>query len=53
MPTEIKQCTPCLNTPAAQFQDARYGKQQRVHNETSVKDVQKKKFRCTVCGAER
>lgn len=46
MAVEIKRCT-CSGTPAADFQDKRYGKGMRVMNED-----QKKSYTCTVCGSK-
>jgi len=37
----------CVSGCKSKFQDARYGKDRRVHNPTI------KGFRCTVCGTER
>lgn len=34
----------------SKFQDERYGKGMRVHNECASKDG---KYRCTVCGKEK
>ena len=43
----IKFC-PCVN----KFQDEKYGKQQRLHNEC-IKDARTTGFRCTVCGNKK
>ena len=47
MSTTIRQCT-CKH----QFQDATYGKQNRVMNAKLVSDKNNPKFRCTVCAKE-
>ena len=44
--TKIKKCT-C----AHKYQDKKYGKNLRVHNEGGTKD--KKTFKCTVCGVKK
>lgn len=46
MATEIKQCSPCKVTLAAEYQDKVYGKHQRVFNQ--LKNITQ--YRCTVCG---
>lgn len=51
--TEIKYCPSCKDTIAARQQDEMYGLKMRVHNQTMSKVVDTKKYRCTVCGAER
>lgn len=43
----IKQCT-CSH----QYQDTKYGKQQRVHNPTKKTVGDRVVQRCTVCGKE-
>jgi len=37
---------------ASSYQDKKYGKQQRVHNEC-IKDGKSISFRCTVCGTKK
>lgn len=44
----IKRCT-CKS----EYQDVRYGKNQRVHNRTQVGRSALSKWRCTVCEKER
>ena len=55
--TEIKYCPSCKDTIAARQQDEMYGLKMRVHNQTISQTISKvgdtKKYRCTVCGAER
>ncbi len=47
--TIILPCNPCNpNSPAAEFQNGRYGQGQRVHNVDS-----KDKPSCTVCGKQK
>ena len=49
MKTEIKTCT-CNS----EYQDKKYGKGKRVHNETTKgKGVSGVIYRCTVCGSEK
>lgn len=50
---EIKSCPSCKDTIAARQQDEMYGLKMRVHNQTLLKTGDMKKYRCTVCGAER
>jgi hypothetical protein len=37
----------------SEYQDYRYGKEQRVHNQIETTGTQPKKYRCTVCGNVR
>lgn len=53
MSAEIKACPSCKDTIAARQQDALYGKNMRVHNQTTQKSGDTKKYRCTVCSAVR
>jgi hypothetical protein len=47
--TKILKCS-CKNS----YQNGRYGRGKRVHNETmKPKGQTPKEYRCTVCGAER
>lgn len=50
---EIKSCPSCKDTIASRQQDEIYGSKMRVHNQTSGKVGDSKKYRCTVCCAER
>jgi len=45
MSTQIKSCD-CNRGPAAEFQDVKYGKGKRVHNEAKKSGG----WRCTCCG---
>lgn len=47
----IIKCEPCKQTPAAKYQDEKYNKQMRVHNQIKTPDKTPLKYRCTVCGA--
>jgi len=48
MTTKIIKCN-CEH----EYQDEKYGKYYRLHNETGGRDRSKKGWRCTVCGDEK
>lgn len=45
---KVKSCT-CNHA----YQDRRYGKGRRVHNEMRTQKDKSKEYRCTVCGTQR
>lgn len=51
----VLSCFRCrdVNSSAARYQDAAYGKGIRVHNATNKRMGDKKVYRCTICENER
>jgi len=51
----ILSCFRCRDSDkaGAHFQDGKYGKGLRVHNETDKRVGNKLSYRCTICGNER
>ena len=46
------ECSPGGNTRGAEYQDAKYGKDMRVHNKAKGAN-RTVKYRCTICGREK
>lgn len=51
----VLSCFRCSGStsPAAAFQDKRFGTGKRVHNETGKRMASKVIYRCTICESER